>query len=128
VYQLKALIGLSQQCVCNGFHLDSYGGHLQTFQSKSVDTQTHDWFVDLERKEYVVFQKTQELDDLLPPPRTLIMDFTLTHTRYGRSNLHLMGQLNLSSHYLPQNKKRREKGGENVTLKLSFLSSSSRSH
>jgi hypothetical protein len=31
--------------------------------------------------------------DLLPPPRTLIMDFTLTHTCYGRSNLHPIGQL-----------------------------------
>jgi hypothetical protein len=31
----------------------------------------------------VVLQKPQEQTDLLPPPRTLILDFTLTHTRYG---------------------------------------------
>jgi hypothetical protein len=41
----------------------------------------------------VVFQKPQEQADRLPPPRTLIMDFTLTHTRFGRSNLHSIGQL-----------------------------------
>ena len=35
---------------------------------------------DLEVKDYVVFQKPQEQTDHLPPPRTLIMDFTLTHT------------------------------------------------
>jgi hypothetical protein len=39
----------------------------------------------LEIKDYVVLQKPQEQDDRLPPPRTLILDFTLTHTRYGRS-------------------------------------------
>ena len=35
---------------------------------------------DLEIKDYVVLQKPQEQADRLPPPRTLIMDFTLTHT------------------------------------------------
>ena len=35
---------------------------------------------DLEIKDYVVLQKPQEQDDRLPSPRTLIMDFTLTHT------------------------------------------------
>ena len=29
----------------------------------------------------------------LPPPRTLIVDFTLTHTHYGRSHVHSIGQL-----------------------------------
>jgi hypothetical protein len=29
----------------------------------------------------------------LPPPRTLIMDFTMTHIRFGWSNLHPIGQL-----------------------------------
>ncbi len=41
----------------------------------------------------MVFQKPQEQADRLPPPRTLIMDFTLTHTRFGRSNLHSIVQL-----------------------------------
>ena len=47
---------------------------------------------DLEIKDYVVLQP-QEQTDRLPPPRTLILDFTLTHTRYGRSHVHTIGQL-----------------------------------
>jgi hypothetical protein len=41
----------------------------------------------------VVFQKPQEQTYLLPPPRTLIMDFSVTLTCCGRSNLHPMRQL-----------------------------------
>ena len=48
---------------------------------------------DIEIKDYVVLQKPQTQDNLLPPPHTLIMDFTMTHVRFGRSNLHLIGQL-----------------------------------
>ncbi len=42
---------------------------------------------------YVVLQKPQEQTDRLPPPRTLILDFTLTHTRFGRSHVHSIEQL-----------------------------------
>ena len=61
---------------------------MQTSQVKSVDSQVHDW-VD------VVLQKPQEQADHLPPPRTvtLILDFTMTHPRYGRSHVHPIGQL-----------------------------------
>ena len=48
---------------------------------------------DLEIKDYVVLQKPQEQADRLPPPSTLILDFTMTHTRYGRSHVHPIGQL-----------------------------------
>jgi hypothetical protein len=48
---------------------------------------------DLEIKDYVVLQKPQEQADRLPPPRTLILDVTLAHTRYGRSHVHSNGQL-----------------------------------
>ncbi len=48
---------------------------------------------DLEIKDYVVLQKPQEQADRLPPPCTLILDFTLTHTRYGSSHVHTTGQL-----------------------------------
>jgi hypothetical protein len=41
----------------------------------------------------VVLQKPLEQDDRLPPPRTLILDFTLTHTRYGSSHVYTTGQL-----------------------------------
>jgi hypothetical protein len=36
---------------------------------------------DLEIKDYTVLKKSQEQSDDPPPHRTLIMDFTLTHTR-----------------------------------------------
>ncbi len=45
---------------------------------------------DLEIKDYVVLQKPLEQGDRLPPPRTLIMDFTLTHTRYGSSHVKIL--------------------------------------
>ena len=114
-------MGPPQQCACNASHHDMYGDHLQTCQVKSAVSQVHDWVVhrlgdllgsvghrvkvhkitsvtdkerdDLEIKDYEVFQKPQEQDDRLPPPRTLIMDFTLTHTRFGRSNVHPIGQI-----------------------------------
>jgi hypothetical protein len=50
------------------------------------------WYTD-----WVVFsvpwKKPRDLTDCLPPPRTLILDFTLTHTRFGRSQLSSLGQL-----------------------------------
>ncbi len=48
---------------------------------------------DMEIKDYVVLQKPQPQATRLPPPRTLIMDYTMTHVRFGRSHLHPMGQL-----------------------------------
>ena len=48
---------------------------------------------DLEIKDYVVMQKPQPQANRLHPPRTLIMDYTMTHIRFGRSPLHPMGQL-----------------------------------
>jgi hypothetical protein len=44
-------------------------------------------------KDYVDFQKTQEQTHRLSPPRTLILDFTMTHTRFWRAILHPPGQL-----------------------------------
>ncbi len=48
---------------------------------------------DLEIKDYVVLQKPQEQVDRLPPPRTLILDFTLTHTRCDSSHVYTTGQV-----------------------------------
>jgi hypothetical protein len=118
---MPALIGPSQQCACNSFQHDSFGDHLQTCKVKSTTSQAHDWVVyrlggifgsvghrvkihkitpatgkergELEIKDYVVLQKSQEQVDRLPPPRTLILDFTLTYTRYGSSHVHSTGQL-----------------------------------
>ena len=38
-------------------------------------------------------QKTQANDNHLPSPRTLIMDFMMTHVRFGCSHFHPIGQL-----------------------------------
>ncbi len=48
---------------------------------------------DPEIKDYVVLQKPQEQDDRLTPPRTLILDLTLTYTRYDSSHVHTTSQL-----------------------------------
>ena len=48
---------------------------------------------DVEIRDYVVLQKPRDVTDCLPPPRTLILDFTMTHTCYGRSHLSSLGQL-----------------------------------
>jgi hypothetical protein len=39
-----------------------------------------------------VLQKPRDGTECLPPPRVLILDFTMTHTRYGRSQLSSLGQ------------------------------------
>ncbi len=49
--------------------------------------------VDVETRDYVILQKPRDLTDCLPPPSTLILDFTLTHTRFGKSQLSSLGQL-----------------------------------
>ncbi len=102
-------------------HYDFFGDHFQTWKVKSATSQVHDWVVyrfggvlvsvghkvkihkitpvtgkergDLEIKDHVVLQKPHDQTDQLPPPRTLIMDFTMTHPRYGRSHVHPIGQL-----------------------------------
>jgi hypothetical protein len=38
-------------------------------------------------------KKKTDGKDCLPPPRTLILDFTLTHTRFGKSQMSSLGQL-----------------------------------
>jgi len=55
---------------------------------------------DLEIKDYVILENPQEQADRLPqgPPLTLILDFTLTHTCFGRSHVYSIGQLTHSRH------------------------------
>ena len=48
---------------------------------------------DIEIKVYVSLQNPEEQVNRLPPPCTLILDFTMTHTRFGRTILHPIGQL-----------------------------------
>jgi hypothetical protein len=88
------LIGPAHQCACNAFHYDTFGDHLKTCQTKSANSQVHDWVVyklgallgsvghkvkinkitpatekergDIEIKDYIVLQKPQIQDNLLP--------------------------------------------------------------
>jgi hypothetical protein len=83
---IPALIGPPQQCACNDFRYDSYGDHLQTCQVKSAVSQVHEWTV-------YRSEKPQEHAKCLIPPRTLILDFTVSHTCYGCSIQHTTGQL-----------------------------------
>ena len=48
---------------------------------------------DLEIKDYVVIQKPQPQVNRLPPPRILIMDYTMTHIRFGHSHVYPIVQL-----------------------------------
>jgi hypothetical protein len=48
---------------------------------------------DMEIKDYVVMQIPQPQANRLPPPHTLIMDYTMTHVRFGCSHLYPMDQL-----------------------------------
>ena len=48
---------------------------------------------DLEINDYVVIQKPQPQSNRLPPPHTLIMYYTKTHVRFGRSHVHPVDQL-----------------------------------
>ena len=111
---------------CNAFAYDPFGDHLQTCQTKSAASQVHDWVVyklgvllgsvghrvkihkitpatgkeggDIEIKDYVVMSKPQTEDNVLPPPHTLIMDYSMTHIRFGISHMHPMGQLTNTRH------------------------------
>jgi hypothetical protein len=47
----------------------------------------------VEIRDYVILQKPRDLTDCLPPPRTLILDFTLTPTRFEKSQMSSLGQL-----------------------------------
>ena len=54
---------------------------------------------DIELKDDVVLQKPQAQDNRLTPPHTLIMDFTMTHVRFGSSHWDPMGQLTTYTRY-----------------------------
>ena len=74
------LVENPRSCACQYF--DIYEDHLQTCQG------------DIEIGKYIVLRRGQ--DDLLPP-RPIQLDYTMTHDRFGHSNLHTNGKL---THYL----------------------------
>ena len=98
--------------------VDPYGDHIQTCQRQSAALPTHEWIVhrlsllfrsvghrvkthkvtpvvgndrdDIEVKDYVIYPRGE--DDRLPP-RTLMMDVTMAHDRFGRSTQRTNGAL-----------------------------------
>jgi hypothetical protein len=113
---IPALLANPRPCACQ--HFDVFGDHLQTCKHQSAALHTHELFVyrfssmlrsvghrikthkvtpaagnergDIEIDNYVVLPRGE--DNLLPP-RPLILDFTMTHDRYGRSNAYTNGML-----------------------------------
>ena len=71
--------------------------HNRGFKIHKITSPTGKERGDIEIKDYVVLQKPQVRDNHLPPPHTLIMDFTMTHVRFGCSHVHPIGQLTHTS-------------------------------
>ncbi len=97
---------------------DHYGDHIQTCQCQSAALPAHEWIVyrlslllrsvghrvkthritpvadngrgDIEIQDYVILSRGE--DDRIPP-RTLVMDVTMTHDRYGHTTQHTNGAL-----------------------------------
>ena len=89
------LIGPGQQCVCKVFSYINYifGYHFQTCQTKSAHPQVHDWVVYKLGSLLGSVGHRVKIHKITPATGNLIMDFTMTHVRFGRSHLHPMGQL-----------------------------------
>ena len=68
-----------------GVLLDSVGHRVKIHKITSATGKERG---DIEIRDYIVLQKPQEQVNRLSPPRTLILDFTMTHKCYGRSIQH----------------------------------------
>ncbi len=105
-----------RQCPYRQFSFDHYGDHIQTCQCLSTTLPSYEWIVyrlslllrsvghrlkthritpatgnerdDIEIQDYVILPHGERL-----PPRTLVMDVTMTHDRYGRTTQHTNGAL-----------------------------------
>ncbi len=94
---IPSLLENPRQCPCRQFSFDPYGDHIQTCQRQSVALQTHKITPaddnergDIEIQDYVFLPHGE--DDRIPP-RTLVMDVTMTHDRYGRTTQYTNGAL-----------------------------------
>ncbi len=115
---IPALLENPRQCPCRQFSFDHYGDHIQTCHRQSPTLPAHEWIVyrlslllrsvghrvkthritpdpdnergDIEIQDYVFLPRGK--DDRLPP-RTLVMDVTMTHDRYGRTTQHTNGTI-----------------------------------
>jgi hypothetical protein len=84
---LSVLLEIEQVVNKLGTLLGSVGHRVKIHKMTSVTGKERG---DIEIKDYVVVQTPQEQTNRLPPPRTLILALTMTHTRYGRSMLTLL--------------------------------------
>jgi hypothetical protein len=115
---IPTLLENPRQCPCRQFSFDPYGDHIQTCQRQSATLPTHEWIMyrlslflhsvghrvkthkitpaddnergDIEIQDYVFLPHGE--DDRIPP-RTLVIDVTMTHERYGRTTQHTNGTL-----------------------------------
>jgi hypothetical protein len=115
---IPVLLENPRQCPRRQFSFDHYGDHIQTCPRQSAALPVHKWIVyrislllrsvghrvkthrktpaagnergDIEIQDYVILPHGE--DDSLPP-RTLVMDVTMTHDRYGRTTQHTNGAL-----------------------------------
>jgi len=114
---IPVLIVNPQQWPCRQFNFDPYGDHIQTchrqssalpalyivyklslllhsvghrVQTLNVTPSADNERGDIEIKDYVILPHGE--DDRLPP-RTLVMDVTMTHDSYGRTTQHANGSL-----------------------------------
>ncbi len=81
-YKLYRFFWTSHSCSVTsftfGFRLFFYSAENKLTNKNYITPATGKERGDVEIRDYVVFQKPRDLTDCLPPPRTLILDFTLT--------------------------------------------------
>jgi hypothetical protein len=115
---IPVLIKKPRQCPCRRFSFDSYGDHIQTCKRQSAKLPAHEWIVytlsllfrsvghrveshkvtpvtdnergDIEIRDYVLLTRGE---NNRIPPRTLLMDVTMIHARYGRTTQSTNGAL-----------------------------------
>jgi hypothetical protein len=114
---IPVLLENPRQCPCRQFSFDHYGHHNQTCQRQSAALSEYEWIAyrlslllrtvghrvkthritppvgnergDIEIQDYVILPRG---DDRLPP-RTLVMDVTMTHDHYDRTTQYTNGAL-----------------------------------
>jgi hypothetical protein len=113
---IPSLFENPRQCPFRQFSFDHFGDHIQTCHRQSTSLPVHEWIVsrfslflrsvchrvkthritpapdnergDIEIQDYFIWTRGE--DDRFPP-RTLVMDVTMTHDRYGHTTQHTNG-------------------------------------
>jgi hypothetical protein len=139
---IPTLLENPRQCPCRQFSFDPYGDHIQTCQCQSTTLPAHEWIVfrlslflrsvghrvkthkitptadnergDIEIQDYVFLPHGE--DDRIPP-RTLVMNVTMTHDRYGRTTQHTNGTF---THRVPSTSDPQPDGVLSESMSCSF--------